>query len=104
MGGVHEIFRAHSVGVAETQSLHEAHGAPVGPLHPLNPAPGRLLVVRNCVALNTLNQVGSLGFRQVRPRQQMQRGILGKLLTQSWNYVALLQRLRGMENAPQGSH
>jgi hypothetical protein len=26
------------------------------------------------------------------------------LLTQSWNYVALLQRLRGMENAPQGSH
>ena len=42
MGGVHEIFRAHPLGIAETQSLPEAHGAPVGLAHPLNPAPGRL--------------------------------------------------------------
>ena len=59
MGGGHEIFRTHSLGVAETQSLPEAHGA--GRLaDPLNPAPGRLMVVRNCVALDTLDQVSSL--------------------------------------------
>src|SRR5262249_46161785 len=56
MGGVHEIFRAHSVGVAAMQSLDESHGTPVGLAHPLNPAPSR----RNCVALDTLDQVGSL--------------------------------------------
>ena len=60
MGGVHEIFRAHSLGVAETQSLPEAHGAPVGLAHHSIPAPGSLTVVRNCVALDTLDQVGSL--------------------------------------------
>ena len=60
MGGVLEIFRAHPVGVAETQSLPESHGTPVARAHPLNPVPGRPIVVRNCVALDALGQVGSL--------------------------------------------
>ena len=83
MGGGHEIFRTHSLGVAETQSLPEAHGA--GRLaDPLNPAPGRLNG-RAELRSPRYSRSGQLArFRQwilLRPRQQMQRGIVGKLLT-----------------------
>jgi len=32
--------------------------------HPLDPAPGRVMVVRACVTLDNLDQVGELGFGQ----------------------------------------
>jgi hypothetical protein len=36
--------------------------------HPLDPAPGRFMVVRACEALDNLDEVGALGFgRRVLP-------------------------------------
>jgi hypothetical protein len=38
------------------------------------------MVVRACKALDNLDQIGALGFAQrvlLRPRQEMQRGIVG---------------------------
>ena len=40
------------------------------------------MVVRACVALDNLDQVDALGFSQrvlLRPRQEMQRSIMGRL-------------------------
>jgi hypothetical protein len=62
-GGKWEAFMKSSGSLPrrpETQSLPDAHGVPVGLAHHSIPAPGRLTVVRDCVALDTLDQVGSL--------------------------------------------
>ena len=48
--------------------------------HPLDPSPGRVMVMRACVALDNLDQVGALGSAGAfRPRQKMQRGIMAWL-------------------------